>query len=148
MNFAEPKTYEQLFKNIDEVQVVLVSGEQDNTFTPGGGGPAMPWSGITETGSVARNATKTFATPVLEAGTYQFAMTGSGGDADLYVRNGHKPTKSEWDYRPYLIGNNETVIIDSPKTGTYYILLRGYAAYAGVTLQACFMETKPEPHEE
>jgi hypothetical protein len=29
-----PKTYEQMFKNIDPSQVVLVSGEQDNVFQP------------------------------------------------------------------------------------------------------------------
>lgn len=81
-----------------------------------------------------------FAIEVPEGQTrLEIAISGGTGDADLYVRRGQKPTKSEWNYRPYLIGNNETATLDNPEAGTYYILLRGYNAYVGVTLQACFM---------
>jgi hypothetical protein len=34
MSFEKPLTYEQIFKNIDSSQVVIVTGEEDNTFTP------------------------------------------------------------------------------------------------------------------
>ncbi|MBM4027584.1 MAG: hypothetical protein FJ280_19590 [Planctomycetes bacterium] len=66
----------------------------------------------------------------------EIALSGGTGDADLYVRLGAKPTTKEWDYRPFLFGNNETVTIDNPKAGTYYIMVRGYVPYAGVTLKA------------
>jgi hypothetical protein len=68
----------------------------------------------------------------------EIAMSGGTGDADLYVRLGVLPTTKEWDYRPYRLGNKETVTIDDPKPGTYYIMIRGYIPYAGVTLQATY----------
>ncbi|RLB52020.1 MAG: hypothetical protein DRJ42_15755 [Deltaproteobacteria bacterium] len=37
-----PHTYEQIFADISDYQVVLVSGEHDNTFVPGGGDPDEP----------------------------------------------------------------------------------------------------------
>jgi hypothetical protein len=67
------------------------------------------------------------------------ATSGGTGDLDLYVRRASKPTTTEWDYRPYLIGNNETVTINSPAAGTYFIMLRGYQAYTGVTLVATYL---------
>ncbi|MCU0914286.1 MAG: PPC domain-containing protein [Planctomycetes bacterium] len=75
----------------------------------------------------------------------EFAMSGGTGDADLYVRLGAKPTKQDWDYRPFVIGNNETVTIDDPKAGTYYVMIRAYMAYTGVTLKATH---GPVPAEE
>jgi len=69
----------------------------------------------------------------------EILITGGTGDADLYVRKGAKPTQTEWDYRPYLIGNNEMVTVDNPEAATWYIMLRGYAAYSGVTLKATYL---------
>ena len=37
---------------IDMGTMVLVSGEQDNTFVPGGGGNPVDWDGISESGTV------------------------------------------------------------------------------------------------
>ncbi len=68
----------------------------------------------------------------------EIAMSGGTGDADLYVRLGDKPTTKEWDYRPFRLGNKEMVTIDDPKAGTYFIMIRGYLPYAGVTLQATY----------
>jgi len=68
----------------------------------------------------------------------EIAMSGGLGDADLYVRIGAKPTTKEWDYRPYLLGSRETVTLDSPKAGTYYIMVRGYMPYTDVMLKATY----------
>lgn len=65
-----------------------------------------------------------------------FVITGTSGDADLYVRQGALPTTSTWDYRPYRSGSNETVSVTNPAAGTWYVMLRGYSAYSGVTLKA------------
>ena len=105
----------------------MVTGEQDNAFTPGGGGQPMPWAGLSENGSVAKNASKTFATPVLEAGTYQFAMTGTG-DADLYVRIGSAPTTRTYDCRPYKTGSNETCSVTLAQPAPIHVMVRGYSS--------------------
>jgi vibriolysin len=65
-----------------------------------------------------------------------FRITGGTGDADLYVRFGLAPTLARWDYRPYLVGNEETVIITPPQIGTYYLMVNGKTDFSGVTLKA------------
>lgn len=65
-----------------------------------------------------------------------FVLSGGTGDADLYVRYGALPTTSAYDYRPYLSGNNERVGIPAATPGTWYVLVRGYAEFAGVSLVA------------
>jgi large repetitive protein len=68
----------------------------------------------------------------------QIQITGGTGDCDLYVKLGTPPTVSSYDYRPFVAGNEETVDINSPAAGTWYIMLRGYADYAGVSLKATY----------
>jgi hypothetical protein len=75
----------------------------------------------------------------------EIAMSGGPGDADLFVRIGAKPSTHQWDYRPYLFGSKETVTIHEPKAGTYYLMIRGYLGYAGVTLKATYTpQAKPD----
>lgn len=66
------------------------------------------------------------------------AINGGTGDADMYTRFNSKPTTSSYDCRPYLNGNNETCTVASPQAGRYYINLRGYSAYSGVTLTVSY----------
>ncbi len=73
----------------------------------------------------------------------EVSTSGGSGDVDLYVRKGAKPTTRDWDFRPYLIGNDETVSINNPAAETYYILLEGAEAYSGTTLLASFGDTEP-----
>jgi hypothetical protein len=68
-------------------------------------------------------------------------MGGGSGDGDLYVKRGSLPTTTSYDFRPYLGGNNEAVTINSPASGDYYIMLRGYTAFSGVTLTATYKAT-------
>ena len=63
-----------------------------------------------------------------------FEMSGGSGDADLYVKFGSKPTGSDYDCRPYSSGNNETCNFATPQVGTYYVMVRGYSSFSGVTL--------------
>lgn len=62
------------------------------------------------------------------------AITGGSGDADLYVRFGAEPTTSSYDCRPYRNGNEETCSFTNPQAGTWYISVRAYRTYSGVTL--------------
>lgn len=127
ISYDDPKTYEQIFAKISSTQLVMVTGEQDNEFTPGGGGTPEAWAGLNEQGSLARNAKKTFTTPTLDAGTYQFAMTGSG-DADLYVKVGREPSLTSYDCRPYKTGSNETCEVTLAQPAPIGVMVNGYSS--------------------
>jgi serine protease len=67
-----------------------------------------------------------------------FTISGDTGDADMYVRRGAQPTTSTYDCRPYLVGNAETCTVTAPVAGDYYVMIRGYTAYSGVTLKGLY----------
>jgi hypothetical protein len=69
-----------------------------------------------------------------DATSISFVMAGGTGDADLYVRKGSPPTTSTYDCRPYLSGNNESC--SGSGGGTYYVMIRGYSAFSGVSFDA------------
>ncbi|GAA0205383.1 S8 family peptidase [Kangiella japonica] len=66
--------------------------------------------------------------------TLTATTSGGTGDADLYVRRGSQPTTSAYDCRPYRYGNNETCTVSNPAEDRYYISLRAYQTFSGVTL--------------
>ncbi|RJS21882.1 peptidase M4 [Corallococcus sp. H22C18031201] len=80
----------------------------------------------------------------LPAGASNLVVSASGGtgDADLYLRFGAAPTSTLYDCRPYLTGTAESCVYATPAVGTYYVILRGRDAFAGVTLRASF--TRPD----
>lgn len=128
IRYDEPQTYEQIFRNIDRSQVVLVSGEEDNEYVPGGGGDAVDrWDGLDENGVVARDAETRFETPTLPAGTYTFELTGTE-DADLYVRIGNQPTTALFDCRPYKTGSNERCQVELDAPNVVHVMVRGWAS--------------------
>jgi hypothetical protein len=64
-------------------------------------------------------------------------IEGGIGDCDLYVREGQRPTLADWDFRPFVVGNREEVVLSGVTSGaTYYVMLHAYAAYTGLTLDA------------
>ena len=69
-----------------------------------------------------------------------FNMSGGTGDADLYVRFGSEPTTATYDCRPYLNGNNESCAISNVQAGTYYVKVRAYSAFNGVSLTGSYTE--------
>jgi hypothetical protein len=130
LSYNDPKTYDQIFKDVDSSQVVMVTGEEDNTFVPGGvdnNPPDNGWNGLHESGSVSRDQETRFETPKLAAGTYQFDMSGTG-DADLYVRVGMAPTSKSYDCRPYKAGSKESCTVEINTDAPLHVMVRGYAA--------------------
>lgn len=79
-----------------------------------------------------------FYAVTVQAGTTEarFAISGSSGDADIYVRYGSAPTVSAWDYRPYTEQSTETVTVSNPRAGTWYVMVHGYRSYSSLTLKA------------
>jgi serine protease len=64
-----------------------------------------------------------------------FTISGGTGDADMYVKLGSAPTSTSYSCRPYLTGNSETCTFNAPTAGTYYVNVRAYSSYSGVTLK-------------
>jgi serine protease len=77
-------------------------------------------------------------TVTVPQGTASFTVVtqGGSGDADLYVRYGAEPSARYFDCRPYTDGNAETCSFANPPAGTWYVGVRGYAAFSGLSIRA------------
>jgi hypothetical protein len=94
------------------------------------GVPATNLSGKTGSGTYYR------VTVPPGAASLEISTSGGYGDCDLYVAYGYQPDLFDYDYRPYVNGNNETVTIPNPAAGDWHIMVDGYYSYGGVTLIA------------
>lgn len=72
------------------------------------------------------------------ASNLNFVISGGSGDADLYVRFGSAPTDSAYDCRPYAGGNSESCPFASPQAGTWYVRVKAYSSYSGVSLTGSY----------
>ncbi|MFD0726507.1 proprotein convertase P-domain-containing protein [Lysobacter brunescens] len=118
---------------------VTVSGAnvtgQNFTGTATSGGTTLT-KGVPVTGLGASTGNSLNYTMVVPAGATNltFTMSGGTGDADLYVKFGSAPTDTVYDCRPYLGGNAETCTIAAPQAGTYYVRVKAYSTFSGVSL--------------
>ena len=99
-------------------------------------GDTVLTKGVAKTGLSASTGNSLNYTMAVPAGATNLTFTTSGGtgDADLYVRFGSAPTDTTYTCRPYLGGNNETCTIAAPSAGTYYVRVKAYASFSGVSL--------------
>jgi microbial collagenase len=72
-------------------------------------------------------------------------ISGGSGDADLYVTPGSQAGTNTWTCRPYKGGNSEECVIASPAAGKYYVMIKGYHSYSGVSLVATHSGTSGVP---
>ena len=109
----------------------------------GGGSTGGPLTnGVTVTGiaqpTTGSSVNYTLAVPA-GATNIKFVMSGGTGDADMYVKAGAAPTDTVYDCRPYTSGNSETCTFASAASATtYYVRLKAYAAYSGVSLTGSY----------
>ena len=111
----------------------------------GGGGSSTPagdpylTSGAAVTGvSGAANSAAYWRIATPAGKTLTVSISGGTGDADLYTRQGARPTTSSYACRPYLNGSAETCTQAATVAGDYYVMVRGYSAFSGVTLIASY----------
>ncbi|MDN3649746.1 M4 family metallopeptidase [Reinekea marina] len=119
-----------------------------STASCGGGSTVTPLdNGVPVTGlGGASGSTVMFKLDVpAEATDVTINISGGTGDADLYVRFGSEPTTSSYNCRPYKNGNNETCSFNPAQTGTYYVMIRGYSTYSGVTLTGSYATGTGQP---
>jgi len=127
---AAPQTYEQIFAHVDPSQVVVVTGEEDNAFTPAApiGTPAYVLDG-----DVAHAAVQTIATGVLAPGRYAVEMTADpafpGADADLFARVGAVPdTTSAFKCPSYKWNSNERCVFTVASPAAIEMKVSGYSS--------------------
>jgi len=113
---------------------------QSVTVSGSGGGGTVLQNGVTVSGLAAATGNMLTYTIVVPAGAtnLKFVSAGGSGDADMFVKFGSAPTTSSYDCRPYLSGNNETCTIAAPQAGTWYVSLRAYASFSGVSLTGSY----------
>ncbi|WP_395683152.1 pre-peptidase C-terminal domain-containing protein [Dokdonella sp.] len=111
-----------------------------SSVTVSGGGTVLsngvPVTGLSAT-SGNNTAVYTLAVPA-GASNLTFVTSGSNGDADLYVKFGSAPTTSSYDCRPYTGSSSETCTFAAPQVGTYYVMVRAYASFTGLSLTGSY----------
>jgi pseudolysin/vibriolysin len=103
----------------------------------GGGGTGGTLSkGVAATGLAASTGSSINYTMTVPSGAsnLSFTMSGGTGDADMYVKFGSAPTDSSYDCRPYKNGNAETCTFATPSAGTWYVRVKAYSTFSGVSL--------------
>ena len=97
-------------------------------------------NGVPVTGLSATTGNSLNYTMVVPAGATNltFVTSGGTGDMDMYVKFGSAPTDSSYDCRPYATGNAETCNIATAQAGTYYIRLKAYSSFSGLTLTGSY----------
>jgi large repetitive protein len=95
-------------------------------------------SGVAVTGIAGDSASIRYFAIQVPAGSTELrvSISGGSGDADLYVRRGALPQQFVYDCRPFRPGSAETCTFTAPVAGTWYIMIRGYDDYAGLSLVA------------
>jgi len=134
LSVDKPVTYQDIFAKIDKSQVVVVTGEEDNAFTPDG--IETKWE-FNDGGSVAKGEDEKFSLGTLPAGKYVVSIhedqASPGGDADLYVGLGSAPTLDTYDFRPWIDGSNEEVHFTLEKSTKVFVMVHGYEDAAQAT---------------
>ena len=111
-------------------------GVSCNSTPPSGGGVLT--KGVAKTGQSASAGASINYTLVVPSGATNltFNTSGGSGDADMYVKFGSAPTDSSYDCRPYKNGNTESCTFAAPQAGTYYVRLKAYSAFSGLSIVA------------
>ncbi|MEN9865138.1 MAG: hypothetical protein RL748_728 [Pseudomonadota bacterium] len=93
---------------------------------------------VTVTGiSLASKASKMYSIVVPAGKTNLTVKLAAGtGDGDLYIKAGSAPTTTSFGWKSTGATNTETISINSPVANTYYIMVYGYSAVSGTTLNA------------
>jgi PKD repeat protein len=120
------------------------------TVTSSGCGGTVLCNGVAVTNlSASTGATLNYTMAVpASSSNLKFEISGGTGDADLYVKFGSAPTTTSYDCRPYLGGNTETCTFATPQVGTYYVMVRAYSSFSGLSLKGSYSTVVPGPYFE
>ena len=124
-----PTSWTNIFRDVDASQVAVVTGDEDNVFTPGYD-PGASWNGFNQHGVVGYKQTISWTTETLQPGRYVFTtspeQSNSSGDADLRIRVGAPPTiTSTYKCQSYVANSNERCTLKLTSPGQVYISVTG-----------------------
>lgn len=124
-------TYHVMVRAYTAFSGVSLVASYDGALSGNGGG-------FTETSLSASSGNWLHYTLDMPAGmsALDAGITGGTGDADIYVRYGAQPTTRSYNCRPYKNGNVESCSFTNPTAGTWYVSIRAYSSFSGVTLDA------------
>lgn len=95
-------------------------------------------SGVALTNQSGAESSMRFFTITVPAGATSLTVTSTGGtgDMDLYTRFNTFPSLGNYECESAGGNNEESCVMATPAAGTWYVMLYGWEAYAGVTLTA------------
>ena len=135
---AETAATDLGFTKADVTAAFTTVGVSCGTTPPPTGGVLTNGVAVTGLGaSIGQSINYTMVVPAGASGL-KFVTSGGTGDADLYVKFGSAPTDTSYDCRPYTGGNAETCNIATAQAGTYYVRLKAYSTFSGVSLTGSY----------
>jgi subtilisin family serine protease len=135
--YAAAGTYNVVLKVTDNAGATNSSTKAVTVSTTSGNVLA---NGVAKTGIAgALNSTQTFTLAVPSGATgLKFVSSGGSGDADMYVKFGAAPTTTTYDCKSTGATTAETCSITTAKAGTYYVLIKAYSAFSGMSLTGSY----------
>jgi hypothetical protein len=132
LRYDSPMTYDQIFEGIDDSQVAVVTGEEDNLYTPSSRPPGG-FQGIVQDLIVERGRVRKLETGMLPAGTYDFTLSGTG-NADLFVKIGAGATSRTFTCKSDGPSATEACSLTLPAPSNVSVAVRAKTS-AGVKFQ-------------
>lgn len=127
LRYDSPMTYDQIFEGIDDRQVVLVTGEEDNTYNPANVPAPSGFQGIVQNFSIERGRVRRLETGLLQPGTYDFTLSGDG-NADLFVKVGAGGSSRTYDCKSDGSGSSEACSLTLNEASGVSVAVRGSKA--------------------
>jgi Zn-dependent metalloprotease len=108
------------------------------TPPPSGGGVLT--NGVAKTNQSAATGASLNYTMVVPSGAtnLKFVTSGGTGDADLYVKFGSAPTTTSYTCKSDGGTNAETCNIATAQAGTYYVMVKAYSAFSGLSITGSY----------
>ena len=127
------------FTKADVTAAFTAVGVTCATTPPPTGGGVLT-NGVAKTDQAGATGSSLNYTLVVPAGStnLKFVTSGGTGDADLYVKFGSAPTTTVNDCKSEGSTNAETCNIATAQAGTYYVLVKGYTAFSGMSITGSY----------
>jgi serine protease len=115
------------------VNMAIASGGSTNQATLLGNGVALSGQSGTKGGSTVYRID-------VPAGTGRLSLRTSGGSGEvtLYVNQGTPATADDYHCRSARQGTSQSVVLDHPAAGSWFVTLVGRTDYRGVSLQGTY----------